>query len=113
MLALIAFVSVDAVEFMKTDSDFGQLFLVQNQTKDGEWSVLYIEKGMYFKRDSSLNICLKRHDYYNQCIESWDFLPTTLTVQLCPQESFPKGLFQSSIFERLHYFEMSKRTRRC
>lgn len=108
LLALSVFVTVESVEFMKTDSDFGELFLVQNHAEDGEWNVLYIERGMYFKRDSSLNICLKRHEYYtNRCIESFDFLPSILTVQLCPQKKFPNKLFQTSIFARLHYFKMS------
>lgn len=105
MLAVAAFVTVDAVDFIQTDSDFGELFLVKNWT--GEWSVLYIDRGLYFKRDSGRTFCTTFHDYYNQCSEFTEFSPTTLNILLYSETTFPSGLFSDWYFQRLQNFEMS------
>lgn len=105
LLSLVAFVCVDTVEFIQTDSDFGELHLVKNVT--GEWSILYIEKGLYFKRDSSPNFCVGALDYYGRCTGSREFFPTTLEVQRCSENIFPTGLFQEWFFKRLQRLQMS------
>lgn len=108
LLTLSVFVCVDAVDFMQADSDFGELFLIQNQTGDGEWSVLYIEKGIYFRRESSQSICVDNNGYYGQCLQSIEFLPRTLSIRQLSQANFPDGVFQSWFFKRLRTLRMSE-----
>lgn len=96
---------IDAVEFMQTKSDFGELFLIQNKTANGEWSALHIEQAIYFRRDSSQRICVEYSYYY--CNKQRDFFPTYLTVHQNSQKSFPIGLFEFWVFKRLQHLQMS------
>lgn len=100
----------DAFEYIKVNSDFGELFLVQNKTAVGEWSALYAEKGIYFRRDSRQSICVEYGRYYSQhdCNKYKDFLPTNMTVLQSSRKTFPDGLFQSWFFKRLQNLRMSQ-----
>lgn len=108
MLTVLAVLCIDvnAVEFIQTDSDFGDLFLIQNQTMDGEWSVLYVEKGIYFRRDSSQSFCVNHDDYYGRCTAYMNFLPKIINVRQCSLKTFPSGLFQSWFFKQLQHLRI-------
>lgn len=107
-ISLHIILGIDAAEFMRTDSDFGELFLVQNKTMAGDWSVLYIEKGIYFKQESSRSFCVEYSTYYRRdCSKYKDFFPTNLTVHQSSQTSFPIGLFQFWVFKRLQNLQIS------
>lgn len=99
---------IGAVEFMQTNSDFGELFLVQNKTVVGEWSVLYVDKGIYFTLDSSQKICVEYNPYYQyNCGKYIEFVPKNLTIQQSSQKTFPNGLFEPWFFKRLQQLQMS------
>lgn len=100
------------MEFMRADSDFGELFIIENQTVVDGWNVLYIEKGIYFKPDSNRIYCAENNystwgQQNGECYMYKEFQPTKLKIRQYSQKSFPNTLFETLLFNQLEHFEIA------
>lgn len=101
--AALAIMRTDGLEILHADSDYGEIILVANDT-DGQWSVLYGERGIYFDQQSDGRHCFI---YHGNCWEHKYFRPTVLKIRLSSQSQFPVGLFQPRICEKVQRFQFT------
>lgn len=102
MTIISATLKVDAVEFMRADSDFGELFIIENRTEAGDWNVVYTEKGIYFKPDSNLGFCASYYPWtIDECYDIKMFHPRKLKIHQCSQKSFAVSIFETPFFKQL------------